>query len=391
MKIGILTFHAPCNFGANLQAFCSCRYLSSLGHSVKVINYLREGDLNPSYCHPSQKNAHWLFSQRRIPVTRQVTENEIIDVIKEELFDIVFVGSDAVWSKRDRKSLKVFTGQWFINNVITPPLRLLALSPASMSYDYQDLNEQEKENFKKGLLNFSAINTRDNWTRQIINRDIMGYEYITSVNPDPVFLLNSLATDDWLVPKDLSDKKYILMTLPKYTGRSLLLMQKWMKKFRRLLSSQSIKLIELPRPEGYCGINEFDYSIPFPLDPIQWYLWIKHSSGFIGMRFHAIVSCLSANVPFYSLDNYGKTGNLTNLLNRFGIHHFDYKSNPSSKIENLLGDSGLERNRINGTLLYMIPPKAVFNKILHFNFEAASRYTEKQITLFKHNIDKMLE
>ena len=45
MKIGILTFHRPANFGANLQAYCSMCYLRSLGYEAKVIDYVRAGDL----------------------------------------------------------------------------------------------------------------------------------------------------------------------------------------------------------------------------------------------------------------------------------------------------------------------------------------------------------
>ena len=40
MKIGILTYHSPLNFGANLQAYCSKCLLESFGHEVKIINYV---------------------------------------------------------------------------------------------------------------------------------------------------------------------------------------------------------------------------------------------------------------------------------------------------------------------------------------------------------------
>jgi len=41
MKIGILTYHAPYNFGANLQAYTTSLYLKSLGHDPMIIDYGR--------------------------------------------------------------------------------------------------------------------------------------------------------------------------------------------------------------------------------------------------------------------------------------------------------------------------------------------------------------
>ena len=39
MKIGILTFYRVVNFGANLQALSTYRYLEKNGHTPVMINY----------------------------------------------------------------------------------------------------------------------------------------------------------------------------------------------------------------------------------------------------------------------------------------------------------------------------------------------------------------
>lgn len=39
MKIGILTYHYAHNYGAVLQCYALQEYLSSLGHTVKIIGY----------------------------------------------------------------------------------------------------------------------------------------------------------------------------------------------------------------------------------------------------------------------------------------------------------------------------------------------------------------
>ena len=116
MKIGILTYHAPCNFGANLQAYSSVRFFQLLGHEVKVINYLIKEDIDPKNCAMDQIVAHRLFSQNTLPVTSPVHDGrEIYEVVKKECFDVIAIGADAVWNKKDRERLAVFYASWLWN------------------------------------------------------------------------------------------------------------------------------------------------------------------------------------------------------------------------------------------------------------------------------------
>ncbi|MCI5451050.1 polysaccharide pyruvyl transferase family protein, partial [bacterium] len=62
MKIGILTLHRPANFGANLQAYSTYRYLLRRGCEVKVIDYVRDRDcLYRSVIPAVQMQAHTHF------------------------------------------------------------------------------------------------------------------------------------------------------------------------------------------------------------------------------------------------------------------------------------------------------------------------------------------
>ena len=99
MKIGILTFHRPSNFGANLQAFSSASYFSSLGHTVKIIDYTRTGDLAYKKSVDEQQFlAHQQFVEQRLPLTQQVfDEMGLCEVVRTEQFDSILIGADAVW------------------------------------------------------------------------------------------------------------------------------------------------------------------------------------------------------------------------------------------------------------------------------------------------------
>ena len=112
-----------------------------------------------------------------------------------------------------------------------------------------------------------------------------------------------------------ANEKYILFTFP--VGASA--PEKWFKAFKAHANARGFKVGELPLPEGASGFD-FDFVIPYPIDPLQWYLWLMHSSGFIGMRFHPVVSCISAGVPFVSIDSYGSSSPFVKVLSLLGFY-----------------------------------------------------------------------
>lgn len=57
-KIGIITVHRNVNYGANLQAFASCKYINSLGYNAEIIDYYpKEIDKN-NYLFSWMKNSY---------------------------------------------------------------------------------------------------------------------------------------------------------------------------------------------------------------------------------------------------------------------------------------------------------------------------------------------
>ena len=116
MKIGILTFHRPANFGANLQAYSTMCYLSSLGHEVRVIDYVRQADFE--YKHKvdiKQYEAHKLFVEARLSLTEQATSGEdLCRIVKQEAFDAILIGADAVW--RSPKDNNIYFAEWLFEN-----------------------------------------------------------------------------------------------------------------------------------------------------------------------------------------------------------------------------------------------------------------------------------
>ena len=215
MYIGILTYHAPANFGANLQAYTSCRFFISLGHKVKIINYQAEDDINKTYCDSRQIEGHNHFINNVLPVTELVySGEEIYELVKKEGFDIIAVGADAVWNNPSYERLSVFFCKWLFGTDLEQKVKVIALSPAFMGASYKGLTEEQKNEFRNCLLNFTCINARDEWTRHVINTEIIGNVYIKLVNPDPVFNLNDYCDALWKCENPIiKSKKFFILSL----------------------------------------------------------------------------------------------------------------------------------------------------------------------------------
>ena len=127
IKIGIITVHRNVNYGANLQAFASARFLNNSGFDAEVVDYLPknldkdnylfswlksswDNDENRSFSHrlklflalllsAPEKNkklkAFYKFRERRCDKSPKY--NSLDEVIKADYTDIV-CGSDQIWN-----------------------------------------------------------------------------------------------------------------------------------------------------------------------------------------------------------------------------------------------------------------------------------------------------
>ena len=395
MKIGILTYHRPCNFGANLQAYASSQYLKSLGHDVKVIDYVREVDRTyyASNIPQEQFNAHKLFVEKQLPLTKQVTnEKELIELVASEGFDRILVGADAVWSAT--KNYRIFFGCWYADNIgLFEKLKLSSLSPAIMGEWYPTMTDKKREEIKNGLNAFSCISVRDNWTKWIVENDVFDQENkVNFVNPDPVTMIDSLVDDSIWDSRGLNKKEFVAITLPAewLKGRKMSFVRKrWFDRFKKCVNKAGYKLVELPLPEGPSGLP-FDYIYNQPFDAIQWYLTLKNSRAYLGLRFHAVVCCIAAGVPFYSIDSYCKRPSWTALFDMMGVRFMTKRFDSRSKIYNLLDGTGLEENR-NGGFVELHPAKHICHKLLSINPESIVKVSNRNIEFFSNNIIQILK
>lgn len=351
MKIGLLTYHAACNFGANLQALSTVEYFRNAGHDIYVIDWYSE-ELELFYRNSTPEKqylCHVEFRQKYLPLTnRCINEIDVARTIEELGIEAVIVGSDAVAQHHPLKSRRKFAPRllkftvyeptkdrmfpncfWgsFVNHLKTP-IPIAMMSGSSQNSDYKLMTMEEKETMKEYVKRFSYISTRDSWTSDMI-KYITDGAIIPTVTPDPVFAFNynvkTQPTKDEILKKYKLPNHYFLVSF----HNSNTVSQEWLGELKSKSSKKGIECIAMAFPQGMEFIHPFDYAIDIPLSPMDWYCLIKYSDGYIGHNMHPIVVCLHNAVPCYSFDNYGvvkmrlfvndKSSKIYHILSIFGL------------------------------------------------------------------------
>lgn len=390
MKIGILTYHAACNFGANLQVLSTYEYLKNQGHSPIIINWMTP-DLERQYKNsvpPQQVQVHKEFRENFFCMTKRCyTSEDVAQVINDECIEAVIIGSDAVVQHHPILSRIVFPTRHIFNiisatsdtlfpnpfwgdfyKMLNVPIKMVMMSVSSQNSNYRLINKVLKRDIAKSLSHFSYISTRDDWTSKMFY-NITNQKILPKVTPDPVFAFNKNVNDipsrDYILNKYSLPNKYYLVSFHNQTAVSY----SWLEKFKELSENNGITPVALPFPKGVTFEHPFEREIQIPLSPIDWYCLLKYSSGYIGHNMHPIVICLHNSVPCYSFDNYG--------ILRMRLFA-EYKS---SKIYHLMKLYGLLDNWCSAKgVLYKSPtPEKVLLQLQNFDTKSVERISSKRI------------
>ena len=168
---------------------------------------------------------------------------------------------------------------------------------------------------------------------------------IPEICPDPVFSLNN----NFLIPEDEYPKLDVSNTIL-ISGK---FEKKWVKAFVKQAHSMNYKVGSLPNPDSSFEFLDVDYTIPLPLSPLEWYGLLANAAGYVGMRFHALVSCIANNTPVINVDNHPRSliikssSKMYDLCQRVGIPHRYYslrkinRTDPALILENLFDSQSM--------------------------------------------------
>lgn len=416
-KIGIITYHAVCNFGAQLQAISSVGFLKRNGYEPIVIHWY-PNDLEENQkklVSEDQYNYHKNFSEQNMPLTKLCrTENELLQVIDEDNLDAIILGSDALFkylpiSERIKFSLRklrfvdIFTSDRGLTEnpfwgSFIPKLKkqipVIVFSVSSQDAAYKKVNKQEYDELKRALERFTYITVRDEWTKQMV-RYFLG-DLDIPVTPDPVFSFNQnnylpVPTRDDLLKKYGLPEKYVLLSFNLNYLRS-----GFIRKLEVALKSNAYTAVAFPMPEGLKDYG-LSHKISTPLSPLDWYYLIKYANGYIGERMHPVLVALHNGVPFFCFDHYGLKEYFVPIISKFNvpfISKFTRKIHwDTSKIYHILSKANLLKYAIPYNDCKKITPLEIVDKLLSFDTKSAMMFSEEYKNLYErymHNILKLV-
>ena len=327
MNIGILTFSAVPNFGANLQALSTYYYFINAGYNPILINWTPldfQQSLDKKRVNNIQSEYHFKFVLDKMNFTNVCrTSKDVAETIEKYNIEAVVVGSDAVFQHHPLLSRIQFPSRMFFyihhmtserlfpnpfwgefEPFLKEKIPIVAMSVSNQSSKFKYIIGRTKIAMKNAISRFDYISVRDVWTRKMIEY-ISGGTISPKITPDPVFAFehncgNLVSNKRELLNKYSLPEKYILFSLL----RTNLVSFEWLQKLKAQAKSKGYDMVALPMPNGVLFKHPFNYEIPCPLSPLDWYGLIKHSCGYIGQNMHPTVVALANAVPVFCFDNY---------------------------------------------------------------------------------------
>lgn len=323
MRIGILTFHSSYNFGANLQALGLQSTVQALGGEVEIIDYREPHKLGwyEKNTLSAQAEAHERFMSRYMVLSpRLSTPREVEDYVASKL-DGVLVGSDAVFRVPGTFSPRIIArkllGRASTDGLSNPeefrnltpywlyrrgweqgagvPHASIAASAEASRYYYA--HPSLFGQLFRAIRAFDYLSVRDDWAAKMLRLFSLGTRS-PELCPDPVFGLNrafSIPPEEG-PPVNLDD---VVLLSGKFAPA-------WVDRFVEAAHTRKFRVANLPNPDKNFGFPQADIHLDLPMTPLQWFRTLGSASAFVGIRFHALVSCITNGTPAFALDNLGK-------------------------------------------------------------------------------------
>lgn len=405
MKIGLLAYHAVCNFGAMLQLLSTYMFLKNHGHEPVIINWVAK-DLENYYAQNTPISQIENQLKLRLQLWKETalcrTIKDVANIISNEQIDAVIIGSDAVAQHHPLFERIVFPCRNIIainsvtSDIVFPnpfwgiwtdyldkPVPVALMSAASQDSKYKYISKKLRKQMKERIMAFSYVSVRDVDTQKMFSFITEG-QCCPSVTPDPVFAFNQNAAS--LVPsKEELMKKYGLsgkyMLISFKNEKRCNVSQTWLNKFQDIAKHHGIQCVSLPFSTSLSA-GELENKIALPLNPIDWYALLKYSCGYIGNNMHPIVVCIHNSVPFFSFDNYG-TKHANGL----------FCDSSTSKIRHILKVAKLLDCRIASNSLFRCTPSPdhVFNKLQTFDKAKCKNFAQGYLNKYNEMMTKILE
>jgi hypothetical protein len=389
MKVGILTFHSSYNFGANLQTLAIQETLQQRGCHPVVVDYRDpwRTEMYAARVSPAQAQTHEQFMEKYLHTSpRFDSQVQVREYCSDEL-DAILVGSDQVfrllprwapkqilrrlrtgnasssWTQMSDR-LPVYWLPWPRNGSQSPARLSIAASTGTTPFPFVERSLRREA--RRCLRSFDYVSVRDEWTRLMV-RWFSGGNVEPEMCPDPVFGLNGC----FQVPAEEMPS----MDVSKTIFVSTILNGAWLEGFRDLAHERGYTIGNLPDPHMTCAFDQSDFTIDLPLSPLAWYSLLSQAAGYVGGRYHGLVSCAANETPAVSLD----------VSNRPRVFKL------SSRPYDLCRKAGAGSRYVPVNWFARPSPAAVMRRLMDESSQAAmNHYAERAMTRLSQVFDSIL-
>lgn len=336
MKIGIVTFHFPLNYGAMIQAYAMQQYLIGKGHDTYIIDY------QPAYhlkWYPKPKFFNIVFEKNIIKTLRTLIGGMLIyrvyskryaafqDFLTKRMklcpyrqeadyseFDSILLGSDQIWNLKntDNRFDGVYYGDQFRCRVFS-----YAASNRSKSF-----TEYEKSQYQEKLSKLYAVGVRESQLQKLLQPLT---EKKVHLNLDPTLLAGADCFKDLNLERPLP-KRYVLVyeLIDHPEVRSMA------ESYANQIGAVCVSL------SGYARRWQSEY-YDYEAGPEKFLAYIKNAECVFTSSFHGTALSIVFNVNFYSIrQNNSADMRIESILSQLGLVHRFINFEDKPVIEDIL-------------------------------------------------------
>ncbi len=324
MKIGILTFHFACNYGAVLQCYALQKYLSDAGHEVEVIDY-RPASVaggyrwfDPRRFWGATPAKFWrktsseikviggrkrryasfdAFVRTRLNLSGPVKDTDGMSLLAGD-YDLIIAGSDQIWNRK----LTGGTDPLYWGAFLRSGKTAMVSYAASMEDGLDGITEAE---VRKYLPRFNALSVREASLAQKLKALLPHTD--VAVTADPTLLLRTEQWDEISAPA-LTDVPYLLFYQVRKSVKAYELA-------RNLAERKGLKLVCLSAKVEL--ENSMEVAAASPEEFISLF---RHASYVVTTSFHGTVFSVVFRKEFVCpLVDDGKNSRQDSLLSALGL------------------------------------------------------------------------
>lgn len=306
MRVGLITFHMSCNYGALLQAYALRAALEKLGHAVEFIDY-RRGTVDGLWRRFSKRRP-WsviaavrrernlaAFRAKHLPLTQAAYLSDADIQARPPLFDAYVCGSDQIWNPCSHGRL---FRAYYLHFVPDGAGRRIAYGPSFGEFRTGSIHDEEIAGY---LRRFHSLSAREEEGCEIIRQ-------LTARTAEHV-LDPTLLTDDYsavsAIPNHQDDYIAAYMLTPSKEKAALI---------ARVREHLGLPVVSL----GPTHVPGCDRALQ-ACGPEEWLGHIQNARFVCTDSFHGTTASILFRRDFVTVPHPTRNARIAGLLERLGI------------------------------------------------------------------------